>query len=456
MAHAVMTPQLPTPPGPKGNFFLGSARELARSWPGHSERCRREFGDIVCYRFLHVPICQLTHPDHIEYVLVKNAANFHKSRDYAAFKFFLGNGLLTNEGASWQAQRQLVQPAFRHENIAVYAEIMADSAAAHLARWKDGENRDLHHEMGELALDIVAKALFGAKVGHQAQTIGEEVTVVMERFFTQAALSFLLPDRFPIPQTPRLMRSKRRLDKVVLSIIRERRLSKTPANDLLQRLLDAQDEQGARMNDEQLREEVMTLFIAGHETTANALTWTWYLLAQSPHVEKALAAELDSVLAGRAPTLADLPRLPYTEMVIKESMRLYPPAWGVGRRALADFEVGGYRIPAGTNVFMMQWVTHRDARFFPEPERFDPERWRDDPIRKGRIPRFAYFPFGGGPRVCIGAGFAMMEATLLLATIAQRYRFTLAPDAVVTPFFSITLRPKNGLPVQVHLRPSKG
>jgi len=452
MAHAVMTPHLPLPPGPRGNFFLGSALDLAHSWPGHSERCAREYGDIVSYRFLHVPICQLTHPDHIEAVLVRNAANFHKSRDYGALKFFLGNGLLTNEGASWQAQRQLVQPAFRHENIAVYAEIMAKSAAAHLSRWQDGDSRDLHHEMAELTLDIVAKSLFGAKVSHAARTISEEVAAVMERFFTQAALSFLLPDKFPIPKTPRLVRSKRLLDKVVLSIIRERRASKTPANDLLQRLLDARDEHGARMSDDQLREEVMTLFIAGHETTANALTWTWFLLAQNPHVEAALAAELDSVLAGRAPTLADLPRLPYTEMVVKESMRLYPPAWGVGRRALADFEVGGYRIPAGTNVFMMQWVTHRDARFFPEPERFDPERWRDDPIRKGRIPRFAYFPFGGGPRVCIGAGFAMMEATLLLATIAQRYRFTLAPDTVVTPFFSVTLRPKNGLPMQVHRR----
>src|SRR6201998_2097221 len=261
MAHAVMSPQLPFPPGPKGNFFLGRARELARNWPGHSEHCAREYGDIVCYRFLHVPMCQLTHPDHIEVVLLKNAANFHKSRDYGALKFFLGNGLLTNEGASWQAQRQLVQPAFRHENIAVYAEIMAKSAAAHLSRWQDGENRDLHQEMGEVTLEIWAKALFGAKVGHVAETIGEEVEAVMERFFTQAALHFLIPDKFPIPKTLRLIRSKKRLCEIVLSIIRERRASKTPANDLLQRLLDAQDEHGARMSNDQLREEVMTLFI---------------------------------------------------------------------------------------------------------------------------------------------------------------------------------------------------
>jgi cytochrome P450 len=274
----------------------------------------------------------------------------------------------------------------------------------------------------------------------------------MERFQTQAALSFILPDRFPIPKTPRLLRSKKRLDEVVMSIIQERRKSKLTADDLLQRLLDAQDESGARMSDEQLREEVMTLFLAGHETTANALTWTWYLLAQNPEVEQALAEEIAAVLGGRAPTLADLPRLPYAEMVVKESMRLYPPAWGIGRRALEEFELGGCRIPAGTNIFIMQWVTHRDARFFPDPERFDPERWREDPIRKGKIPRFAYFPFGGGPRVCIGAGFAMMEATLLLATIAQRYRFTLAPDARVTPLFSVTLRPKHGLPMVLHRR----
>ena len=452
MAHAVMSPQLPLPPGPKGNFLLGSARQLAHSWPGHSENCYREYGDIVYYRFLHVPICQLTHPEHIEEVLVRNAANFQKSRDYVALKFILGNGLLTNEGTAWQKQRQLIQPTFRHENIAIYAEIMADSTAKHLARWKDGETRDLHHEMAELTLDIVAKSLFGTKLTYDARKIGEEIAAVMVRFFAQAALAFLLPDRFPIPKTPRLLRSKRHLDNVVLSIIRERRASGTSANDLLQRLLDAQDEHGARMSDEQLREEIMTLFLAGHETTANALTWTWYLLAQNPKAEQALVAELDRVLGRSAPTLADLSKLPYTEMVVKESMRLYPPAWGIGRRALADFEIGGYRVPAGTNIFIMQWLTHRDARFFPDPERFDPERWRDDPVRKGKIPRFAYFPFAGGPRVCIGAGFAMMEATLLLATIAQRYRFTLPADAKVAPLFSVTLRPKRGLPMRLMKR----
>jgi cytochrome P450 len=416
------------------------------------ERCARDYGDICCYRFLHVPICQITHPEHIDQVLVRQPANFHKSRDYGALKFILGNGLLTNEGAPWQKQRQLIQPTFRHENIMAYGEIMVDSTAKHLGRWNDGEKRDLHHEMAELTLDIVSKSLFGTNAAHLAHEVGEEIAAVMERFQAQAALSFILPDNFPIPKTPRLLRSQKKLNAVVLSIIRERRKSRVAGTDLLQRLLDARDEAGRRMSDEQLKDEVMTLFLAGHETTANALTWTWYLLAGNLQVAEALSAELDCVLQGRAPTLADLPRLPYVEMVIKESMRLYPPAWGFGRLALEEFELGGYRISAGTNIFITQWLTHRDARFFPDPLRFDPERWRVDPVRTGKIPRFAYFPFGGGPRVCIGAGFAILEATLLLATIAQRFRATLAPEARVEPLFSVTLRPKYGLPMRIESR----
>jgi cytochrome P450 len=440
------------PPGPKGNFLLGSARELAHDWPGFSARCARDYGDIASYRFLHVPICQFTHPDHIETVLVRQASAFHKSRDYAALEFILGKGLLTNDSPSWQRQRQLIQPAFRHESISAYGEIMAASAAAHLSRWRDNQTADLHHEMATLTLDIVNKCLFGSTLSHDTAAIGAEVAAVMERFFSQAALAFLLPDNFPLPKSPRLLRSRRHLNRVIFSIIRHRRASNAPADDLLQTLLDAHDDRGARMSDLQLRDEIMTLFLAGHETTANALTWTWYLLTQNPAIEQSLHDELDHILAGRPPALSDLPRLPYTEMVIKESMRLYPPAWGIGRRALRDFEVNGYHFRAGTNVFLLQWLTHRDQRFFPDPLRFDPERWRVDPVRTGRIPRFAYFPFGGGPRVCIGAGFAMMEATLLLATIAQRYRFTLLPDPPVVPFFSVTLRPRHGLPVRLSSR----
>jgi len=443
---------IPRPPGPKGHFLLGNLRELAHDWPGFCKRCAHDFGDVAFFRFLHVPVCQFTHPDDIETVLVRRASSFQKSRDYSALEFILGKGLLTNDSPSWQPQRQLIQPTFRHENIATYSEIMANSTAAHLSRWRDQQTCDLHQEMAELTLDIVSKSLFGSKLSHDTRAIGAEVSAVMDRFFSQAALSFLIPEGLPLPKPPRLLRSRRHLNRVIFSIIRERRSSSVASKDLLQTLLDAQDEHGARMSDVQLRDEVMTLFLAGHETTSNALTWTWYLLAQNPSVEQTLLAELDQVLAGRPPSLSDLPRLPYTEMVVKESLRLYPPAWGIGRRAISDVEIGGYRIRAGTNVFILQWLTHHDPRFFPDPERFDPERWRVDPVKSGRIPRFAYFPFGGGPRVCIGAGFAMMEATLLLATIAQRYRFTLLPDPPVVPFFSITLRPRHGLPMRIEYR----
>ncbi|MGB2625882.1 MAG: cytochrome P450 [Candidatus Acidiferrum sp.] len=443
---------LPLPPGPKGTFFFGNALQLAGHWSGYSAGCARQFGGIVFYRFFHVPVVMISNPDAIEMVLVRNAANFHKSRDYAAIRSFLGNGLLTSEGRFWQSQRQLIQPAFRHENISTYAQIMSDSAATLLSNWKDRETRDLHHEMSSLTLDVVAKALFGAKVAHDSKSIGTEIATVMERFLSQATLAFLLPQGIPLPKGPRLLRSRRRLNRVIQSIINDRRAHPVENNDLLETLLAAQDEQGQRMTDDQLRDEIMTLFMAGHETTANALCWTWYLLAMNPEAEQRLHAEIDNVLHGVPPSLADLPRLPYTEMVVKESMRLYPPAWGIGRLALQDFELNGYRIPAGTNVFLMQWITHRDERYYPEPERFTPERWQDDPIRRGKLPRFAYFPFGGGPRVCIGAAFAMMELTLLLATIGQRFSFSLPPDSNVKPLFSITLRPKDGLTMQLHRR----
>jgi cytochrome P450 len=452
MATASKKSTLPLPPGPPGRLFFGNALSLAKHWTGYSAKCAEEFGGVVFYRFFHVSVVMVSDPEAIESILVRNAANFYKSRDYAAIRSFLGNGLLTSEGSFWQSQRQLIQPAFRHQNIAVYAQIMSDSAAKMLSGWKDGEARDIHHEMSWLTLEVVAKSLFGSKVAHDSRFIGTEIATVMERFMSQATLSFLLPERFPLPKGPRLLRSRRRLNQVIQSIIGDRRAHPIESSDLLQTLLAAQDEHGTRMTDEQLRDEIMTLFMAGHETTANALCWTWYLLAQNPGAEQKLHEELDSVLHGSPPTLADLPRLPYTEMVVKESMRLYPPAWGIGRRAIEDFELNGYRIPAGTNVFLMQWLTHRDERFFPEPERFEPERWRDDPVRRGKLPRFAYFPFGGGPRVCIGAGFAMMEATLLLATIAQRYSLSLKPGAKVTPLFSITLRPKNGLAMRLHRR----
>ncbi|MGH9744689.1 MAG: cytochrome P450 [Candidatus Acidiferrales bacterium] len=449
---AVRPPAKRLPPGPRGFNLLRHTLTLGQDWSGFLTRCAREYGDVIYFRFLNVPICLVVHPDGIEQVLVKNHANFLKSRDYRALRPVLGNGLLTSEGEFWQAQRKLIQPAFRHENIVTYARIITDSAAAMLAGWRDGETRDVHAEFMSTTLDIVARSLFGSDVSEEAHGVAQAVAVVMEQFIGQANLAFILPDKIPIPKSARLRQSMKHLDEVVYRLVRARRRALLHDADLLGTLLESQDEHGARMTDEQLRDEIMTLFLAGHETTANALSWTFYLLAQNPEKEEALDAELREVLGNRAPTAADLPRLPYTEMVVKESMRLYPPAWGVGRRATRDFELDGYTIPAGTNFFLLQWVTQRDARFFPDPLRFDPERWRIDPIRTGKLPRFAYFPFGGGPRVCVGAGFAIMEATLLLATIAQRFRLTLAPNQSIEPLFSVTLRPKSGLRMQLHAR----
>lgn len=455
MAHAAhnIATTLPLPPGPRDWLSIRSTLEYARDWMGNSERYARTYGDVVFFRFVNIPICLVTHPDGIDYILVKHQSNFRKSRDYRAFRPILGNGLLTSEGDFWQAQRKLIQPAFRHENIVSYADIMVGSAASMLSTWRDGQTRDIHADMMALTLDVVAKSLFGSDVSGVAAKVGKALAPMMELFIHQAKMTFLLPEGAPVPQTPRYFRSNQQLNKIVRGIIRERRAAPRPANDLLQTLLEAQDDRGSRMTDEQLRDEIMTLFIAGHDTTANALSWTWYLLAQHPAVEAQLAAELRAVLENRPPSVADLPRLPYTEMVLKESMRLYPPAWGFGRRPIHDFELGGYRIPAGTNVFLSQWITQRDPRWFPDPERFDPERWRVDPVKAGRIPRFAYFPFGGGPRVCVGAGFAMMEAALLLAAIAQRFRFSLVPGHPVETLPSATLRPKHGIKVVLHRRP---
>jgi cytochrome P450 len=440
------------PPGPRGNFLLGSAVDLGRSSMKFLTQCAREYGDIVYLRFFNTPICLLTHPNEIEYVLVKNPSNFVKSRDYRALKPVLGNGLLTNEGASWQKQRKLVQPAFRHENTARYADVMVLAATRMLDTWHDGETRDLHQQMMALTLDIVAEALFGADVSGHARGVEKALAVLMNQYEGMAGLAFLLPEKLPIPRTLKFQRCVAQLDKIIYGIIHKRRAARSPSNDLLEMLLRSQDEEGGRMSDVQLRDEVMTLFLAGHETTANALSWTWYLLAQHPEVEARLFRELTEILRGKVPTAGDVARLPYTEMVVKESMRLYPPAWAVGRQAVGAFEMGGYKFPAGTNIAILQWSTQRDARFFPDPEKFDPERWSVEALRRSALPRFAYFPFGGGPRVCVGAGFAMMEAILLLATVAQRFRMTLVSKRSVKLLPSVTLRPKNGIQMVLHER----
>lgn len=433
------------PPGPRGLPIIGNVLEPRGDAIGYFTKCFRDYGDIVFVRFLGVPMCLINRPDCIESVLVTQNNNFEKSKDYRALRRVLGNGLLTSEGEFWRRQRKLVQPAFHQARIAAYAEVMVGYTERMLASWKDGEERDVHEAMMRLTLDIVAKTLFDTDVSREAEDVGAALQVLMSKFFRQAGFALLLPKSIPIPTTRHLQRAVGQLDKVIYEIIRRRRAGGPASDDLLSVLLQAQDDEGLRMTDRQLHDEIMTLFLAGHETTANALSWTWLLLGQHPEVEEKLDEELRRVLAGRAPTASDLPRLTYTDMVLREAMRLYPPVWVIGRRALAPFRMGEYELPAETNVLMSQLITHRDARYFPEPERFDPDRWNPSDPRSAALPRFAYFPFGGGPRVCVGAGFAMMEAVLLLATIAQRFRLTLVPGQNVRYLPSVTLRPKRGI-----------
>jgi cytochrome P450 len=433
------------PPGPKGLPLFGNVFEPRGDTIGYLTRSAREFGDIVFFRFLGVPACFVNRPDFIESVLVTQNANFEKSKDYRALRRVLGNGLLTSEGDFWRRQRKLVQPAFHQERMAAYSEIMSGYTERMLASWSDGQTLDIHEAMIRLTLDIVAKTLFDANVSHEAEDVDAALGVLMGKFMRQAGLALLLPSWAPLPTTKRLQSAVGRLDKVIYGIIEQRRTSGQMTGDLLSALLQAQDDEGVGMTDRQLHDEIMTLFLAGHETTANALSWTWLLLGQNPDTEEKLVEELRRALGGRVPTPADLPRLIYTDMVLRESLRLYPPVWVIGRRALAPFRLGEYELPAETNVLISQLMMHRDPRYFPDPERFDPSRWSANDPRNASLPRFAYFPFGGGPRVCIGAGFAMMEAVLLLATIAQRFQIQIVPEQKVKMQPTVTLRPRSGI-----------
>ena len=438
------------PPGPSGNLVLGNLIEFRRDPLGFFTRCACDYGDIVRYRIAHVNVYLLNHPDSIESVLVTQSHNFIKGRTLRAGRVLLGDGLLTSEGESWRRQRRLMQPAFHRERIAVYGEAIVQGAQRMLTLWRTGETRDVHQDMVRLTLQIVAETLLGVQVKDEADEVSVALRVFLEQFRSQVDAALLVPDWLPTPGHLRLRQAIRRLEVIIYHIIRERRADRVERSDLLSTLLHAQDEGGRQMTDRQVRDEVMTLFLAGHETTAVALAWTWYLLSQNPTAEASLAAELEAVLGGRLPTVADLPNLRYAESVVKESLRLYPPVWAFARVAVRDCEIGGYPVRAGTSIAMSQWVMHRDARYFHRPDEFIPDRWTDEFVRQ--LPRFAFFPFGGGPRVCIGSSFAMMEAVLLLATIAQQFRLALAPGYSVALWPTVTLHPRYGMPMVITRR----
>jgi cytochrome P450 len=435
----------PEAPGPKTLWPGGHLFYFRRDPLKFFTRMAREYGDVVQFRAGPQRIFLLNHPDYVRDILVTHHERFHKGRALQRAKRLLGEGLLTSEGDFHRRQRRLAQPAFHRQRVNSYARVMTEFAAQTSARWRDGQTLDIAEEMMRLTLSIVGKALFDADVESDADEVGAALTEVMNLFdYLMLPFSELL-EKLPLPPQRRFERARARLDAVIYRIIEERRRSGEDRGDLLSTLLFAVDEEGGggRMSDEQLRDEVMTLFLAGHETTANALTWAWYLLAQNPEAESELHAELDRVLeGGRPPAVEDLQALRYTEMIVAETMRLYPPAWAIGRLALAEHEAGGYQIPRGSLVLVSQYVMHRDPRFFPDPERFDPARFA--PAAKDARPQFAYFPFGGGVRRCIGEGFAWTEAVLLLAALARRWTPRLAPGHAVEAKPRITLRPGKG------------
>jgi cytochrome P450 len=449
MTGATHTPAAKRPPGPRGHWLGGHLPDFRRGRLDFFTRCARDYGDFVSLRFGPKRILLVSDPEAIDYVLSTGSRHFSKHFALRLNPIILGNGLLTSEGDFWLRQRRLAQPAFQRQRIAAYGPVMVEHAERLLAGWRDGDTRDILAEMMRLTLGIAAKTLFGADSVGQAEQVSAALRVAQDAFIARFNRMVPIPMLLPTPGNLRLRRAVRQLDAVIYDFIRQRRAAgpeSSGASDLLSLLLHARDEDGqGQMTDKQLRDEAMTLFLAGHETTALTLAWAWYLLAEHPEAEAKLLAEVQAALGGRSPTADDLPRLPYAEAVILETMRLYPPGYVIGREALHDCAVGGYHVPAGLTLLMSPWVLHRDARFFDRPEEFRPERWDNDLLK--RLPRVVYFPFGAGPRRCIGDAFAMIETVLVLATVAPRYPFLLFPGQEVVPWPTFTLRPKNGIKV---------
>ncbi|RXS98064.1 cytochrome P450 [Silvibacterium dinghuense] len=438
------------PPGLRLNLPLYLSRRFFRV--GNPillfEHLASTYGRMAHYRIGPSDIVLVNEPEFVREILIHQAQHFIKERTQRRMRILLGDGLITSEGEMHRRQRRIAAPAFHRQRIQAYSELMVERAAAMREAWQPGTEIDVAAEMMRLSLQVVARTLFAQEVTPEIESISHEVNAIMKLYNFLIALpkaeDYL---HWPIPGLMRFRRARKRLDTVVHRMIAEHRASGEDKGDLLSMLMRSQDAEGdhSGMTDEQLRDEVMTIFLAGYETVANALTWTWMLLGQNPEAEKKLHVELDEVLAGRLPTLEDIPRLHYTEMVLSESMRLYPPAWAMGRQATVDVEIGPYKLPAGTFFFFSQYLIQRNPEHFPHPLHFEPERFT--PEQKAGRSKFVYFPFGAGNRQCIGESFAWMEMILVLATLAQHWRLRLVSGQSFEVQPKITLRPKHGIRV---------
>ena len=440
--------------GPRGRSVLGSMRDFQRDKLGFIRGLTR-YGDVARYRTAHLTWYQVNHPEGVRRVLQENNRNYGKGAlTLGFFKPVVGEGLITSEGALWLRQRRLIQPIFHRRSVAAFGDLMTDETLAMLERWRpameSGGPIDVPAEMARLTLDVVTGALFHAHVGEEPEAIGRAINTIVEDLGFRFEVPFYPPHRVPTPRNRRFRTAMRTVDGAVYAIIAGRRRDGGEEEDLLALLMETRDEEtGEAMGDGQLRDEVMTLFLAGHETTANALSWALYLISTHPEVESRLREELDEVLGAdrRVPTIGDLPKLAYTKMVVDETLRLYPPAWITNRQAIAEDEILGHRIPAGSFVSLSPYVLHRHPDYWDRPDEFDPERFA--PGRGNGRPRFAYFPFGGGPRQCIGQSMALVEAQLVLATVLARCRLRPVSDDPVEAEALATLRPRGGLPMIV-------
>ena len=455
-APAVAPHATRTPPGPRGLPVLGSALDFRKNVIDTFMEGWRAHGDVVRFRIAHLTTYLLVHPDHVKQVIQDKHRMYPHSRlvdDKLAAGF--GDSLLTTDGDEWLHQRRLTQPAFHRQRIAGFTTIMTETVRERLDQWQsrveDGDPLELRSEMQQLTLTVLAKALFSTNLADEAKKVGDAATVGVDYLNRQLVSPVNLPESIPLPLTRRFLKARATLSELVYRLIAERRASGEEKEDLLSMLLAARDEEtGETLSDREVHDEVLTILLAGHETVANALTWNSYILSQHPAIADRLRSEVDEVLDGRVPTSDDMPHMPYTGMVINETLRLYPTIWVVARTPKEDDEVGGYRIRAGTTVYLSPYVTHRHPDFWDDPEAVDPERFTPD-RSEGRH-RYAYFPFSGGPRKCIGDYFALTEMHMTIPMIAQRFRLHLVPGHPVALRPEVSLRPRNGMPMTLERR----
>ena len=439
------------PPGPKGLPFLGLALQVRADPLGIMQRVAHEYGDVARFHIAGRERILISDPQLIHQMLVVQHAKFHKSELTRLITGpLLGEGLLISEGEFWRRQRRLAQPAFHRSRINEYAAPMVECASRHIADWRDGETRDIARDMTRLTLEVAVRTLFGTTLPSEAQHISDALHFLMRYQIWRMRFPIRVPETWPTPKNRRAMRELDFVNSLVYRIIEEKRSRAAEGDDLLSLLMGAMDEDGSQMTPQQLRDETMTLFLAGHETTALLLAWTWYLLAENPAAESRLWDELHGALGGREPQVSDLAKLPYLQAVLNETLRLYPPAYVTARTSVETCRLGDYEFGPNTTVIASQWAMHRDPRYFQAPLEFRPERWLDGGAN--RIPAGAYFPFGDGPRRCIGQGFAQLEAALVVAMIAQKFRLRLVPGERVEPDALVTLRFKHPLRMVIHAR----